>query len=123
AGYRPQEVGTLALGWIAATLAIFALGDLGEREHLFMLVYVPFLLLRHLRYEGHEAPPVLAGLIGLAAGAGACFKPEFAIMAFAAEAGLLLGHHKARWRFGVEVVAAGGVGLGDAAHWAVRPAA
>ena len=36
----PAETGTLSIAWLAASIIVWRYGDLGQREHLFMLLYV-----------------------------------------------------------------------------------
>jgi len=54
--------------------------DVGQREHLFLLLYFPYFLIRVLRARGTlpVSPPAAFGY-GIAAAAGACLKPYFAI--------------------------------------------
>lgn len=120
---KPYEIGTVSMGWIAASLMVWHFGDFGQRDHLFMLLYVPFLLVRLLRYEGRAVPVAVALLLGLQAGAGACMKPEFLALALVAETALLVGFRTWRLRIGTEVWAALAVGVGYVAHWALVPPA
>ncbi|MDP3510962.1 MAG: hypothetical protein Q8T09_23555 [Candidatus Melainabacteria bacterium] len=59
--------------------------DFGQREHIFCIVYAPFLLLRYLRWQGIEVgrwPCIAAGVL---AGIGLALKPHFMLMACAPE--------------------------------------
>ncbi|CAN5398194.1 hypothetical protein BH11CYA1_BH11CYA1_04090 [soil metagenome] len=64
--------------------------DFGQREHIFCITYVPFLLLRYLRWQNIEVgrwPAIAAGLL---AGIGLALKPHFMLMACAPEVVWLL---------------------------------
>ncbi|MBA4079100.1 MAG: hypothetical protein C0508_28985, partial [Cyanobacteria bacterium PR.023] len=59
--------------------------DFGQREHIFCIVYAPFLLLRYLRWQGVKLgrwPCIAAGVL---AGIGLALKPHFMLMATAPE--------------------------------------
>jgi hypothetical protein len=73
---------------LIAVLPLFNLttsSDFGQREHLLMLFYLPFLFLRAARYSG-TAPSILPSvLIGVGAAVGICLKPQYALAALGAE--------------------------------------
>lgn len=58
----------------------------GQREHLFVLLYLPFFLLRWARWSGGAAEGWLAAAAGFGAGLGACLKPHFVVIALSLEA-------------------------------------
>jgi transposase-like protein len=80
----------------AAMIAFFALytvgldTDMGQREHLFMLFYLPFFIVRGLVWQGGSVRPWQAVLAGLFAGLGLALKPQFLFCAALAELGFLL---------------------------------
>lgn len=51
--------------------------NIGEREHIFIISYLPFLILRGLAWQGKQLSKVEAILIGLVAGFGMALKPQF----------------------------------------------
>ncbi|MDQ5933636.1 MAG: hypothetical protein QG574_934 [Cyanobacteriota bacterium erpe_2018_sw_21hr_WHONDRS-SW48-000092_B_bin.40] len=57
----------------------------GQREHIFMLSYWPFFILRYLRWQQLSMPPWLAIPVGAIAGCGMCLKPYFFIPAILTE--------------------------------------
>jgi|GEM_PF-322694 len=60
--------------------------DLGQREHLFMLLYLPYLMGRGLVWMGGAMTSrVLAIAIGIAAGLGLALKPHFILCAVVTE--------------------------------------
>ena len=54
--------------------------DFGEREHLLLLLALPYLLLAAARAIGREIPASHALVIGLLAGAGLTIKPHFVLL-------------------------------------------
>ena len=73
---------------LTLTLPLFSCclcGDFGQREHLFLILYFPFFLARWLRWSGNSLSNWEAGLAGVLAGIGLCFKPYFFIPAVLCE--------------------------------------
>ena len=64
--------------------------DFGEREHLLLLLTLPYLLLTAARATGLQIPTPLALVIGLLAAAGMSIKPHFVVLWPAIEAYLRL---------------------------------
>jgi hypothetical protein len=56
-------------------------GEFGQREHLFFILYFPFILARWFRWSGSELSCWESVPVGLLAGLGLCFKPYFIIPA------------------------------------------
>ncbi len=122
-GMRPAEQGVVLLAWMALFLLIDWRGDVGQREHLFVLTYVPYLFLRILRYRRGSVAVWFAVLLGLQAGVGLSLKPHFLLSAAAVEATLMLVSHRWRTVLRPECVAVTGVVTAYAAHWLFVPAA
>jgi hypothetical protein len=59
--------------------------DFGQREHIFCIVYAPFLLLRYLRWQGITIGRWPCIAVGVIAGIGLALKPHFMLMACAPE--------------------------------------
>ena len=59
--------------------------DFGEREHLLLLLALPYLLLAAARAVGREIPASHAVAIGLLAAAGLLIKPHFVLLWLAIE--------------------------------------
>ena len=118
------ERGILLAFWVAASAYLWASTQFGQREHLFVLMYVPFLVLRVIRVEGASTPVsgTLAFVVGFAAGVGACIKPFFLIPVIAVEALLWIWHRRTRALFAPEVIALVIAGLAYAGHFALLPA-
>lgn len=120
---RPPEAGVFGLGVLLFSACLFWTGDndWGQREHLFLLLYLPLFFVRWIRWEeGHPGrwlPPVA----GLLAGAGACLKPHFVILGFAVEVYFLA--RKRRWRpfLAPEAILVVVAGLAYAMHFLFLP--
>lgn len=90
--------------------------DFGQREHLMLGLFLPYLILASSRAEGRAVSPSLAGVIGLAAGIGIAIKPQFVPLWVAIEA-LLAWERQDRlswWRTETLLVAAVGLAYGVA---------
>ena len=71
---RPSESGAMAL---AVALSPWILTGLmfGQREHVFALLIVPWVLVRWVRHQHGAIPPGVAALVGGAAAVTGCMKP------------------------------------------------
>lgn len=94
----------------------------GQREHIFVLCYFPFLLLRYCRIRNCSVPLGIALLIGLYCAFGMCIKPYFMLVALAAELAFGFQHLKKRL-FSAEIVSAVVFIALYAAHFLFAPAA
>jgi hypothetical protein len=84
-------LGVVFLAWL-----LFINFHWGEREHLFTLFYLPFVILRVIRREGQSVGRGMALMIGLMAGFGVAMKPFFVLTALLVEGvGLLTSR---RWQ-------------------------
>lgn len=73
--------------------------DFGEREHLFVIAYLPFFILRYLRYRNRSVVAAEAFIVGLFAAVMAMLKPQFVlIMAFVELTFLLKSTGKNYWQ-------------------------
>jgi hypothetical protein len=141
-GLRPAETGVFLLAWVGCYLVVDWRGNTGQREHLFALLYVPYLMLRVLRHRGAGARDSgsaggtpLAVLLGIQAGLGAALKPHFLVAVAAVECFLMLSSLVARARrngtlytplstlHAPENLALAGVVAAYLLHWLLVPAA
>lgn len=89
---------------VAIALAnVLMLFQLGQREHLVMLVAVPYLLIRWLRWNGHKVSRKEAILSGVFAGFGFCLWDAFLLMAASLDGFWLLSLRKIRPLLALEV--------------------
>ncbi len=85
-GNTPFALRLLPLTVALYTFYLFVAGQYGQREQLFILLFLPGFVLRWRRWERDQIDGRLALLIGLASGLGAALKPQFLLIAFAPEA-------------------------------------
>jgi hypothetical protein len=139
AGLRPMESGLVLLAWVGFYLLVDWHGNVGQREHLFVLLYVPYLMLRVLRHRGGSAPGWPAVLLGIQAGLGASLKPHFLVLAAVVECLLIFCPSKTATRpprsslsplpsplspfLSPENLALAGVVAAYLLHWLLAPAA
>jgi hypothetical protein len=106
----------IALRHYVALLILFALaplsrGDFGQREHLFVALAMPYILLTAVRTDGLSVGRWHALCVGAAAGLGIALKPYFMLLWVCLEAAVLLAGPKRRPRFREESLAVVGVGV------------
>ncbi len=92
----------LSIGVLQTTVAY----DFGQREHLFVLLCAPFVLLRCCRWTGCCIPKVSSILIGLMCGFGLTIKPFLIIPVVGAELFWFLTKRKTTFLWSVEVLVA-----------------
>ncbi len=71
-------------------LALCPAGDFGQREHIMVILALPYLVLTAQRVNMGACPPLLAASLGLMAGLGFALKPYFLLLPIALEIHLLL---------------------------------
>lgn len=98
-----QHAARLVLLCLLAFIMLFAPGpDFGQREHLMVLLFLPWLLLRVARASGFKPGKPEAALIGIAAAVAVCIKPHSAVAVLMVEALLLLRFRSLRLVFATE---------------------
>jgi hypothetical protein len=117
------ERGLLLLAWVGSYFLVDWYGFAGQREHLFMLFYVPYLFLRILRHRGGSLNAWLAAALGAQAGVGASLKPHFLLVALGVEIVLLLATRRGAVLVRSENIALAGVVAAYVLHWLFVPAA
>lgn len=78
------------------TLFLSGLDEFGQREHTFILLFLPFFIVRWLRWNGANTPILAALTTALMASIGLYFKPSYLIAAFLLEAFWMI--NRQRWR-------------------------
>ncbi|MEN8158910.1 MAG: hypothetical protein ABFS41_02430 [Myxococcota bacterium] len=122
-GARPGEVDVLSLLWVAGAFLVWQNNDFGQREHLFILLYFPFFLLRAVRWEGGAVGPAGAVALGVAAAIGVSLKPHFAFVAIAPELYWLATRRTPRNLLAPEVLAVAATAAAYGAHFLLLPEA
>lgn len=74
---KARVVKTALFAAIAFTLLFLPAGEFGQREHVFMILFIPYVLLAMLSVENKSVSVTLAALIGVMAGLGIGMKPFF----------------------------------------------
>jgi hypothetical protein len=105
----------VARGWIMLTLAfVLFIGvhrDYGQREHLTVMLVLPYLVVVTRRIHGDRIVSGLSVLAGIAAAIGICFKPHLLAVPFAVESVLLWQTRSWRTLIRPETLAAVGFGI------------
>lgn len=92
--YDETQLGMMLFVWTLFSLLMFKRGYFGEREHIFVLLFLPFLVVRWLRAQDAEISSLTALIVGFAAGIGTCIKPYFVLVALVPELYWLLHSRK-----------------------------
>ncbi|HEY9676465.1 MAG TPA: hypothetical protein V6C76_00585 [Drouetiella sp.] len=96
--------------YLACVLAVIActgsvIGrEFGQREHIFLLSYLPFFFVRWSRWEGQTPNRTIAIIAGLFAAIGLCLKPQFLTMPILCELYWLFRFRKWRTLFTPETI-------------------
>jgi hypothetical protein len=112
----------IALATISIWLLISDNSEFGQREHLFMLAFYPYLAVRLSRWENLDCCSAgLAFAVGLIAGIAACLKPHFLALVVAPELFWVLKNRRLRSLLAPETIALSSAGLLYAGHFLVLP--
>jgi len=93
----------------------------GQREHLFILMYLPLFVTRWTRWEGGDVRAGRALAAGIVGGLGLCIKPHFLVIAVAPELYWLLSTRSFRKLITVETLSSASVVALYAGHWFIVP--
>ena len=115
------ERALLTAFWLLGSLATYVAQEFGQREQVFVLLYLPFLFLRLLRHEGARVGAFPAALLGVAAFLGAALKPHFLATLAAVELYQLLRSRRPRVLLAPETLAWAATALLYAVHLLVVP--
>lgn len=96
--------------------------DFGQREEIFVLLYMPFFILRWLRWQGREVPSKkYSCAIGVIASLGICLKPYFLIPALLVELYFFIDKRKFKPLLTYETVSCAIFGAIYAGHFLLVP--
>lgn len=107
---------------IAISLIMLTVKEIGQREHLFVMFYLPFFLLRWWRFRSGNLNKAEAILAGILTGIGIALKPFFFLLALLPEIYWLLSKRQPQKLLAPEVLAAGISGVVYLAHFLLVPA-
>jgi len=90
---RHPDVGPRARRWLPlilfVILTVAPVKDFGQRDHLFALFALPYVILAGLRLDGVRLPGLLAGAVGATAFLGIALKPHFLLLPLMLEIAIL----------------------------------
>ncbi len=119
---NPVDLTIISISWIIFSFHALWSDNFGQREHIFILGYAPFLMLRWARFQGGKIPRWLALTIGIIAACGAFLKPHFLMIVILGEIALRFVHRKRLGkRLNVETIAMFAFGALYAVHWFLIP--
>lgn len=102
----PDTVRAMFCPFIAAAVLFLPALDFAEREHLMVLLFLPWPFLRLARLRGAEINLLEAVIVGLLAAIAICIKPQSIFAPLGVELVLLLRYRNYRGLFAVETLAA-----------------
>ncbi|MCA9910662.1 MAG: DUF2029 domain-containing protein [Anaerolineae bacterium] len=123
---REKRLGNIS-PWLMPMLLVFTsfaawmLIAFGQRDHIFMLVFPAWGILRWYRWEGGQPPAWLAVLIGVLAAVGATLKPTFVLGVGLVEIYGLLRYRRWRAYFTWEILGAGIIVGAYGLYFAAQP--
>jgi hypothetical protein len=120
-GIGNTELGIMLFAWGAFSLLMYKRGYFGEREHIFVLLFIPFLVVRWIRTLDGEIELPIALVTGFVAGIGTCIKPYFIFMAMIPEVYWFCRLRTPRLLLKPEVLAYVSAGLIFCAHFFILP--
>ena len=110
-GTMPRPIRAALLVYIALTLMLMPLLDMGQREQILLIGATPYLLLAACRHERREISPLLAAGIGIGAALGFALKHYFLIAPALSELWLFMALGRLYRPLRPETIALASVGL------------
>ncbi|HXY38134.1 MAG TPA: hypothetical protein VEQ10_00605 [Vicinamibacteria bacterium] len=120
-GFDTGERAIVTAFWLLGSLATYVAQEFGQREQVFVLLYLPFLFLRLLRHEGGRVGALTAAVLGTAAFLGTALKPHFVATLVAVELYQLLRSRRPRVLLAPETLAWAAAAVLYAVHLLVVP--
>ncbi|MFC1960612.1 hypothetical protein ACFLYO_07870 [Chloroflexota bacterium] len=119
----PLSVTLIPIALVLAGLYVNSINNHGQREHLFVLLFMPYFVLRWLRWQGLAENVWIGTAIGLGilAGIGACIKPHFLLAAALPELYWLVKHRRLNGLWQPEILSFGATGLLYGIHFLLLP--
>ncbi len=107
--------------WLLGSLATYVAQEFGQREQVFVLLYVPFLFLRLGRHQGARVGTFAAAVLGVAAFLGTALKPHFVAILAVVELFQLLRSRRPKVLLAPEMLAFSAAAVLYAVHLFVVP--
>jgi hypothetical protein len=111
----PTQRLLLISAWILFSILVYASGSFGQREHLFVLACIPWLVLRAARTSAISFGRTVPWIIGILTGLTSSLKPHFLVILLAAELWLALRAKK--FAYGNEIAIVCGIVFIYCAHF------
>ncbi len=116
-----QAFAYLGLIFGALYFNFFLRWDFGQREEIFVLLYLPYLVLRLLRYQGARITVAEGLIFGVTGAIGICLKHYFVLVALMVELSMLLAYRRPKALFAWENLGAFCFALLYLVHFAFAP--
>ncbi len=107
--------------WLMFSLYVYVSGSFGQREHLFILGYMPWFFCRVARYRQRDISTALSIIVGVIAAVVTLLKPHFIILAVLVEVWMLYRTRRASALRSPELIAVASVALMYAMHFLFIP--
>ncbi len=109
--------------WLSFCVFSIPIGGFGQREHLFVLAYAPWMVCRQIRHSGHRIPFGYSLTVGLLLGPLLLMKPHFVGIAAILEAWMLVRSRRFTALFSSDALVVAGCALVYAGHFLFVPSA
>lgn len=103
------------------SLTAYILNSFGERDFLFIVLFLPFFVTRWIRWQGGKVKSYMALATGVAGAVGACLKPYFVVIAVVLEVFWVMRYWQTRNLWQTETIAFSLTGLCYAIHFLLLP--
>ncbi|MBN1781692.1 hypothetical protein JW948_11240 [bacterium] len=113
----------LMLGYLGLSFLMLSWANFGQREHLFIVFFIPYLFLRCLRTGNRNAGTWIPVVLGVLSGIVFLFKPHFLIIVILSETWLCIRSKKPGLFLKPELLIWLGLGLVYALHFLFIPEA
>ncbi|MGO9567905.1 MAG: hypothetical protein ACLP5H_10220 [Desulfomonilaceae bacterium] len=115
------DVSMFLLFWSLFSVWVYYQNDFGQRDYLFMMLFIPFFVARWIRCQDGEISFSLAVGAGFAGAVGVCVKPHFIVVALACEAYWIVSYRQLSKLFQAETLVLGITGCCYAIHFMLLP--
>jgi hypothetical protein len=107
--------------WALFTALLYTRLDFGQREHLFLIFFCPYFVIRVLKTEGASVPDHTAVIWGFASGMVSCLKPTFLLVPLCLECSLAVRAGSLRNVFRLETAALACAGIVHGLYFVLMP--
>lgn len=115
------DVSVFLLFWSLFSAWVYYQNDFGQRDYLFMMLFVPYFVARWIRWQDGKISLSLAVGAGFAGAVGVCVKPHFIAIALACEVYWIVLYRQLSKLFQAETLVWGITGCCYAIHFMLLP--